>query len=166
LSATKAAELRSINASKSWTGLKPYYSDKNALAQSMAFFFDVELARRVLVHPVIFCKAKLLRLDNELKEVRSARLIVRNLDFRPRYVDLVTFDCAADYIRAMLADFDKQALGAIRRTWNRLEELQWEPGQASDRLAHALGLSKRSRVKPRGKASSNRVPKAVPTRYQ
>ena len=113
----------------------------------MAFFFDIELTRRVLFHPVIFCKARLFRIDDDLKEVRSARLFVRNLDFQSRYVDLVRFDCAAEYIGAMVSDFDKQAHKAIRKTWDRLEELQWGPGQASAQLAQGLGFSKRSQVK-------------------
>lgn len=157
LSATKAVELSSSGATKSWTDIKPYHLDKTRLAQDLAFFFDVELTRRVLFHPVIFCKARLFCIDDDLKEVRSARLFVRNLDFQSRYVDLVRFDCAADYIGAMLSDFDKQAHKAIRKTWDRLEELHWQPGQASDRLAQALGFSKRAQVKPGDKGSGKRA---------
>lgn len=139
LSATTAAKISAVETMKSYThGFKPYASEQKELVENIAFFFDTELARRVLVHPVIFCKSRLFSVLDDMTDIRSARILVRNLNF----------DNAAGYIGTMLSDFEKQAHKSIRKTWNRLEELRWQPAQGSKQLAQALGLSKRTRAKP------------------
>jgi hypothetical protein len=147
LSATKAAKIRAAKLSRSYTSdIKPFTRERSKLAHDLAFFCDAELLRRVFFHPVIFCKARLFNIDNDvLTEVRSARIFVRNLDFEFEYVDLVNLDGASSYIDATVSDFEKQAYRSISKTWDRLEVLQWQPAHDSNRLAHALGLTQRRR---------------------
>jgi hypothetical protein len=161
LSATEAARIRAVDTMKSYTTDFGPHSGKAAdIIRQNAFFFDSELTRRVFFHPVVFCKSRLFQIDQDMNEVKSARIFVRDLDFKFKYVDLVNFDGATDYIDAMLRDFEKQSRKSIRKMWDRMEDLQWHPGQASNKLAQALGQSRR----PRAKAKSQRSPnKARPT---
>lgn len=148
LSATEAAKIRAVDTMKSYTtDFGPNVNKEIDLIHQNAFFFDTELTRRVFFHPVVFCKSRLFNIDQGMNEVRSARIFVRDLDFEFKYVDFVNFDGAADYIDAMLRHFEKQSRKSIRRTWDRLEELEWQPGQASNQLVRALGQSRHSRTK-------------------
>jgi hypothetical protein len=66
--------------------------------------------------------------------------------------DIVSFEIASSYIEQALSHFETQSYKAVRKTWNRLEEMVWAPGQASKQLAQALGLAprpKRRRQKPK-----------------
>lgn len=149
-SAMEAAKRRAVNTTKSFTAdFASYRFEPDELVRSIAFDFDAELARRVFFHPVIFCKSRLFNIESDLSDVRSARIFVRDLDFDFKYVDLVQFDSAEEYIGLMLSHFEKQAYACIRKTWDRLEKLQWQPGQASRQLARALGLSRRPKIKSR-----------------
>jgi hypothetical protein len=106
-----------------------------------AIMFDFELMRRVLFHPVVFCKSRLFKLvEDDIEEVDTVRLIVSNLDFSSRYVDIVRFDAAKAYIDNMISHFEKTAESAVKKTWNWISELEWSPGQASAELARAAGL--------------------------
>lgn len=148
LSATKAAKIRAVDTMRSYTqDFSPRTNGSSEFVRNIAFSFDSEVTRRSFFHPIVFCKSRLFSLDDEFADVRSARIIVRDLDFGLKYVDLVTLDGAADYIDSMLSHFEKQAYNSIRKTWDRLDALHWEPGQASNQLAKALGLSKRRRAK-------------------
>lgn len=129
LSSTKAAERRAVEVMRSYTSdINPVALTPDKLIKSLAFFFDAELTRRAFVHPVIFCKSRLFNMDDNFKEINSARIIVRDLDFNSRYIDIVNFSSAEAYINNTLASFEKQSCRLIRRTWNRLEELRWAPG--------------------------------------
>lgn len=97
--------------------------------------------RRVLFHPVVFCKSRLFKLvEDGVEEVDTVRLIVSNLDFSSRYVDIVKFDAAKAYIDDMISHFEKTAASAIKNTRNWISELDWNPGQASAELTRAAGL--------------------------
>jgi hypothetical protein len=76
-------------------------------------------------------------------EINSARLRVKDLDFGARCVDIVRFDYAHVYIKSMITNFEKQAYKSIRNTWNRFEELGWQPGQSTKILAKAFGISRK-----------------------
>lgn len=141
LSATKAAEDRFVKAMRSYTsGRNPYSYDLRELVELDAFFFDAELLRVGCFHPVIFCKSRLFSLEeNEVRDVASARLFIRNLDFKSRYVDIVSFDTAESYIDQMVSHFETTSVSAIRKTWDTLKGLNWTPGQAFTQLAKAAG---------------------------
>jgi hypothetical protein len=143
LSATEAAKKQVISNTISTIVFPSYGYEPTEIAKQIAFFFDFELTRRVFFHPVVFCKSRIFSIDGDLADVGSVRILVRDLDFDFKYVDLVRFDSAEAYIDTMLAHFEKQAYTSIRKTWDRLEDLQWEPGQASRRLSIALGVSRR-----------------------
>jgi hypothetical protein len=98
------------------------------------------------VNPVIFCKSKLFSLEaEEMHNIQSARIFIRNLDFKSRYVDVVSFDMAQTYIDQLVSHFEKSSAIAIRKTWDLLGNLDWNPGQAAAQLADALGLKKTAR---------------------
>ena len=141
LSASRAMEARFIETMRSYTSDRsPYGFDLKELIQSDAFFFDAELMRMGCIHPVIFCKSKLFSLEgDQIQNIQSARLYIRNLDFESRYVDIVGFDAATTYVDQLTSHFEKTSSNAIRTTWNTLESLDWKPGQASEKLAKAVG---------------------------
>ncbi len=144
LSSTKAAKQRSVEATRSYTAdINPVAYSHAKLIKYLAFHFDVELARRVYFHPVLFCKSRLFDIDNDFNEITSARLFVRNLDFDYRYIDIVNLASADAYIEKTVTSFEKQSYKSIRRTWDRLDELRWAPGQNSIELSRALGLPMR-----------------------
>ena len=146
LDATTAIKERSLAVTKSYTmDYKPYATDRRSLLRNFAFFYDAELARREMVHPIVFCKARLFELTDSIVEVPSARVFVRSLEFDHDYVDIVNYDHAKSYIGAMVADFEKQATKSLRKTSKRFAELKWQPGQQEAKLAKALGLSNRPR---------------------
>jgi hypothetical protein len=107
LAATNAAEARSLEIMRSYTmEIKSYLHD-DALVESQAFFFDAELMRHVCYHPVVFCKARLFQLnDDGLNDIKSARIYVRDLSSKHKYVDVVSIDVAAAYIEQALSHFE------------------------------------------------------------
>jgi len=141
LSATRAAENRFLAAMRSnISDRNPHTYDVQELVENDAFFFDAELVRAGCFHSVIFCKSKLFSLEEtEITDVQSARLFIRNLDLDSRYVDIVNFDAAEAYIDRMISHFEKASSNAIRKTWDTLESLNWEPGQAFAELGKATG---------------------------
>jgi hypothetical protein len=143
LSATKAAEDRFFKTMRSYTsGRNPLAYELLELVKHDAFFFDAELLRLGCFHPVIFCKSRLFSLEaNEVRDVQSIRLFIRNLDFQSRYVDIVNFDAAELYVDQMVSHFEKVSSSAIRKTWDKLESLNWTPGQAFAQLAKAVGAT-------------------------
>ena len=150
LSATKAAEDRFVRTMRSYTsGRNPHAYDPLELVKYDAFFFDAELLRVGCFHPVVFCKSRLFSLEgNEVGDIQSARLFIRNLDFASRYVDIVSFDTAESYIDQMISHFEITSSSAIRKTWDTLENLKWTPGEAFAQLAKAAGAtSKNKRIR-------------------
>jgi hypothetical protein len=145
ISATKAAEFSSKETTRSYiSGRNPHMLEPSDLIEQDAIIFDIELLRRVLFHPIVFCKSRLFKLvEHDIEEVETARLIVSHLDFSNRYVDIVRFDAAKTYIDDMISHFEKTAASAIRKTWDRISDVDWSPGQASPELARAAGLLKR-----------------------
>jgi|SRR3954452_1358121 hypothetical protein len=150
LSAVKAAQTRSIETTKSYTWQPSIFAgSRSEFLRTNATFFDAELLRRVFFHPIVFCKSRLFSLDSSLTEVHSARIFIRDLDFAFKYVDLVHFDSASQYINSMLDHFELQARQSLRKTKKRLRQLGWETGQAIKEFERALGVSKKLRVRNR-----------------
>ena len=156
LSATKAAEDRFVKTMRSYiSGRNPHSYDVLDLVEHDAFFFDAELLRMGCFHPVVFCKSRLFSLEGaEVRDVQSVRLFIRNLDFETRYVDIVSVDSTESYIDQMISHFEKTSSRAIRKTWDRLEKLDWTAGHASEQLAKAVG------AKTKGAKGRNRVNRA------
>lgn len=163
LSAIKAAEARYTHAMRSYiSGRNPYAYDPTDLVKYDAFFFDAEVLRVGCFHPIIFCKSRLFCLEGgEVREVDSARLFIRNLDFSSRYVDIVSFNSAESYIAGMISHFEKSSQNAIRKTRERLEALDWSAGQEFAELATAVGLTSkplRAKMADRGvKRAAERI---------
>jgi hypothetical protein len=143
LSATKAAEKRFLKTMRSYTsGRNPHAYELAELVNHDAFFFDAEVMRMACIHPVVFCKSKLFSLEgDEVLSVPSARLLIRNLNFTSRYVDIVNFDAADAYIEQMVSHFGKTSSRSIRKTWDLLDDVGWTPGQASNEFAKAVGVT-------------------------
>jgi hypothetical protein len=157
ISATKAAQFRSEQTTRSYTSERnPHMDEPSVLIKQDAFLFDAELMRRVLFHPIVFCRSRLFKLtEDDIEEVDTVRLIVSNFDFSSRYVDIVRFDAAKSYIEGMISHFETTAESAVRKTWNRLSLANWHPGQASADLARAAGLRKLIRVTRKSRRATN-----------
>jgi hypothetical protein len=142
LAATTALEARTLETMRAWSMERSSYGyEQNEFIRNLAFIFDAELARRVSYHPVVFCKAKLFNLtESGIEDVQSARIYLGNLSFQYRYIDVVRIENAVSYLDDSLTHFEKLSSKAIRKTWDRLEDLQWAPGQALDQLALARGV--------------------------
>ena len=161
LSSSRAVENRAINVADTNSQIFRYGWNSKELAQRVAFFYDLELARRIYFHPIIFSKARMFQIDEELKDVHTARLFIRNLNFDFEYIDLVSYDNASEYIDSMITHFEKHSKKAIRKTWDRLDDLGWQPGADSGRLSRALGvtnLTKKSKKNSRKTGRKSRSP--------
>lgn len=130
-------------------------SDGTMTARNCAFLFDVEVLRRVLVHPVVFCEAQLFKLEGDaVSPIDAARLAIRDISFGYRYVDIVNVRGAETYIDRCIKHFESRSRSAIKNVWTLLAELEWEPGQAEKHLAQILRPLKR---KPRQQQRARRA---------
>jgi hypothetical protein len=147
LSATNALDSKFLDTMRSYTsGRSSLAYDAADAIKYDAYFFDLELLRRVCFHPVIFCKARIFHLENdELKEIKSTRIFIQGFDLEVRYVDIVHFGAARDYIRKMTAHFERKSKMAFRKTAKILEGLGWSPGQQSLEFAKVAGLHSKKR---------------------
>lgn len=146
LSAAEAVRLHSISR---LTEMIDSFAEGAFDVESFAFSFDAELLRRVLIRPVVFCRARLLRLDgNKINDIDSIRLSIRGLSSEHKFVDIVHIDAAEAYIQDSAHHFEASSKVAIKKVWTLLEEIDWQPGSAHQQLAEATGVAPRRR-KPR-----------------
>ena len=140
LSAVEASSKRSRETCLEWIETEGFSFINHAKSvERVAFFFDAELMRMHYFHPIIILEAKLWNLRKErLEEVKSARLFIRSIDGKNAFVDVVSRASAAAYIGDTVAHFTKTSRRSILNTWNLLDTLDWEPGQAEQILGKII----------------------------
>lgn len=104
-------------------GTKEWLSD-------IATFLDFALARTVFFHSAIFTHAGLWSVsDGAVSEIRSARLIISNIDFDVSYVDIVSAKHVTEYVASATSRFDRELDRHLKKTRKRMRSINWEPGQ-------------------------------------
>lgn len=118
------------------------FTPEKERVEHTSFFLDAELSRSTYLHAFVVLGAKLWVLrDAEVREVKSARIIVNGIGSGTRYVDIVNEDHLDQYMADMTAHFEAASKAHIERKWNRIEEAGWFPGEATTELLAALGIS-------------------------
>lgn len=103
--------------------------------RGIAYFLDSEILSISFFHPVIFTKAKLWLLnEGKLLPVKSARLLLSNIDHSVKVIDLVDESFAEDYISSAVGKLDTQILESLKSGQKRLRELKWKNAQAINKL--------------------------------
>lgn len=140
LSSIRAAQARTRESVLSYLNTEDIkYLGLDNFIESISFFLDAQLMRYVFFHPFIVLNARLWNLEKEdLHEIGSARLFINNINGSDAYVDFVSESRAEEYIQVLTAHFAAAAKKSVSRLWEKLDAIEWEPGQAAEQLAKAI----------------------------
>ena len=76
--------------------------------------------------------------DQDLKEIDSVRVYLKNIDGDSFYVDIVSEKAALTYLSSMCSEFERNSRRSISRLWRDIDGLVWEPGQKENELKEAI----------------------------
>jgi hypothetical protein len=115
------------------------FNDLDKVIQDICYFFDSEILRSVYFHPFIVLNANLWNIkDDEICEIDSARLVMKNINFGSDYVDIVSEKSSDLYIANMIKHLEKESEKHIRTMNNHIKFINWRPGQDQETLYRYL----------------------------
>lgn len=140
MSASEAVLKNTREASLSWLSINEIsYRNAETFVHNLAFFYDAELLRHVIHHPIVVSKARLWNASHsDFQEVSSARCIIQDLNHHWTHVDIVTEAGVEQYIAKATHHFEQSARRAISELWKMIDRIGWEPGGRESLLSNVL----------------------------
>lgn len=115
------------------------YRNDNQFIDFVGFFLGAEINRNVYFHPILAIKSKLWAImEDGLNEIRSCRVFFDRIDWKLRYVDIVSDDYLDNYIKDLSISSEKSARDLIAKQWACIEEYGWSSDRSIKKLHKIL----------------------------